>query len=102
MKQIDMTRRTKALFIPGFLFVMFLTTNVWAQTRQVTGVITDATDPLPGASVTVKGTNTGTISGVDGSFTIQAGPDATLVVSFIGYRTLEVGLNNRQYVRRAK
>ncbi|MDR0658408.1 MAG: TonB-dependent receptor [Mediterranea sp.] len=98
MKQIDTTRRTKALFVPGFLFAMFLTTNVWAQTRQVTGVITDATDPLPGASVTVKGTNTGTISGVDGSFTIQAGPDATLVVSFIGYRTLEVGLNNRTIV----
>ncbi|ALW85617.1 SusC/RagA family TonB-linked outer membrane protein [Hymenobacter sedentarius] len=64
----------------------------WAQTvRAVTGVVTSATDqtPLPGVTVLVKGTTTGSTSGSDGRFSVQAAPGATLVFSFIGYAPQE-------------
>lgn len=95
MSQIFTMKRTKARFILGFLFALLLTTNIGAQTRQVTGVITDASSPLPGASIIVKGTNAGTISSGDGSFTINTDPNATLIISFMGYRTREVELKNQ-------
>ncbi|MDR1624180.1 MAG: TonB-dependent receptor [Tannerellaceae bacterium] len=95
MKQTNTMRRAKVQFILGCLFALFLTTNVCAQTRQITGTISDASSPLPGASITVKGTTTGTISDSNGSFTINAEPNATLIVSFMGYKTQEIGLNNQ-------
>jgi TonB-linked SusC/RagA family outer membrane protein len=59
--------------------------------RTITGVVTAATDrsPLPGVTVLVKGTTTGTSTGADGRYTIQAAPGSTLTFSFIGYTTLE-------------
>lgn len=58
----------------------------------VTGRVFDAADrqPIPGVSVLVKGTQTGTITDADGNFTISlAEPGQTLVFSFIGYATQE-------------
>lgn len=58
----------------------------------VTGRVSDAADrqPIPGVSVLVKGTQTGTITDADGNFTISlAEPGQTLVFSFIGYATQE-------------
>jgi TonB-linked SusC/RagA family outer membrane protein len=58
----------------------------------IKGVVTDATrgDKLPGVSIVVKGTTTGTSSNVDGSYTLQLPtPEATLVFSFVGYQTTE-------------
>jgi hypothetical protein len=62
-----------------------------AQTL-VKGVVTDATrgDKLPGVSIVVKGTSTGTSSNVDGSYSLQLPtPEATLVFSYVGYQTTE-------------
>ena len=64
----------------------------WAQTgRPVTGIVTSSTDksPLPGVTVLVKGTTTGTTTGADGRFSVPAAPGATLVFSFIGYAAQE-------------
>ncbi|MDQ3279545.1 MAG: SusC/RagA family TonB-linked outer membrane protein, partial [Bacteroidota bacterium] len=62
-----------------------------AQTRQLTGKVLDENGaPVAGASVSVKATNSSTITGPDGSFTINAPASATLVVSFVGYNTIEV------------
>lgn len=62
----------------------------------VSGTIKDNNGiPLAGASVVVKGTTRGTTTDFDGNFTIQASGDATLVVSYIGYKTTEVAVNNR-------
>ncbi len=71
-----------------------------AQVSRVTGTVTAAKDnqPLPGVSVLVKGTNTGTTSDADGKFSVNAEPSATLVFSFIGYGTKDVPLNNRSNV----
>lgn len=61
------------------------------QTIQVKGQIVDTNgDPIVGANILVKGTNTGVISDIDGNFNLSANHGATLQVSFIGYKSKEV------------
>lgn len=59
---------------------------------QISGKVIDAEAnvTLPGATVMVKGTSTGVISGFDGSFTVDASSGDMLVISFVGYKTIEV------------
>ncbi|MGV8091690.1 MAG: SusC/RagA family TonB-linked outer membrane protein [Mangrovibacterium sp.] len=67
--------------------------TVVAQTREITGVVTSADDrsPIPGASVSVKGTTLGTITDVDGNYRIRIPQNAqTLVFSFVGMQSREV------------
>ncbi len=66
-----------------------------SHAQEVTGTVSDSNGPLPGASVVVKGTTTGTQTDFDGNFTINAESDATLVVSYIGYLTREVAVNGQ-------
>jgi len=62
----------------------------FAQQTRVTGKVSDVNnEPLPGATVLVKGTSRGTVTDVDGSYTIQAGGGETLVFSFVGFETKE-------------
>ena len=84
------------------LSVCFLTLGqVWAQSQTVNGTVLSATDdePVVGASVMVKGTSQGTITDVDGKFSIKVKPDDILVVSFIGMETQEVKAANGVVVR---
>lgn len=61
----------------------------------VSGTVTDEEgEGLPGATVTVKGTNNGTITDVEGKYTIKAQDNGTLVFSFVGYITEEIAVNN--------
>ena len=71
--------------------------HVFAQGKTVTGKVTDEKDgsPLAGVSVTVKGTNTGTTTDVDGNYKISVSADATLVFSFVGMKTTEVAVGNQ-------
>ncbi len=80
----------KSLIILG----AFLSFSV-VQAQEVTGMVSDATGPLPGASVIEKGTTNGTQTDFDGNYTISVGSDAILVVSYIGYTTTEVAVNGR-------
>lgn len=67
-----------------------------AQARDVSGQITDATGaPLVGASIVEKGTTSGTITDLDGNFTLKVSPTAVLVFSFVGYESQEVPVNNQ-------
>ncbi|WP_026969833.1 SusC/RagA family TonB-linked outer membrane protein [Algoriphagus terrigena] len=59
----------------------------------VTGTVTDETGaPLPGAAILVKGTTNGTITDLDGNFSIDVAGDAILVVSYLGYTPKEVAV----------
>lgn len=66
------------------------------QTTAVTGVVLDATGPVIGASVIEKGNTTnGTITDLDGKFTLNVRPGATLVISYIGYKTVEIAASKK-------
>lgn len=56
----------------------------------IKGVVEDALGPIAGANVLEKGTTNGTITDMDGNFTLDVSSDAVLVISFIGYQNLEV------------
>lgn len=63
---------------------------------NITGIITDETgEALPGASILEKGTTNGTISDVDGKFSLSVPEDAILTISFVGYESKEVSINGR-------
>ncbi|MCQ2196156.1 MAG: TonB-dependent receptor [Bacteroidaceae bacterium] len=68
------------------------------QTKKVSGTITDDQGPVAGASVIEKGTSNGTITDVNGNYSLNVKPGATLVVSFMGYVTQEVKIGSRAVV----
>lgn len=73
---------------------------VQQQTKNVNGTVVDVNgDPVIGANVVVKGTTNGTITDIDGRFTIDADAKSVLNVSYIGYLTKEVAVGNQQTVR---
>lgn len=80
-----------------FLIGVLTSFNVHAQTTNlIKGVVKDPTgETVIGASVVVKGTTNGTVTDVDGHFELNAPSNATLVVSFIGFNTQEVAVNNQ-------
>lgn len=66
------------------------------QAKKVSGVIIDATGlPVIGANVLEKGTTNGVITDLDGNFTLNVKPGATLVVTYIGYQTQEIEVGNQ-------
>ncbi|MGQ1889176.1 SusC/RagA family TonB-linked outer membrane protein [Thermophagus sp. OGC60D27] len=69
------------------------------QERMIRGVVTDKLgEPLPGVTITIKGTTTGTITDVDGNYSFQVPGDAVLVFTFIGMETQEVAVQNRTQI----
>ena len=77
------------------LLLALVTQITFAQERAVSGTVSDnAGQPLPGVSVLVKGTKTGTQTDFDGKFSIKATPSQTLVFSYIGMKTQEVKAAN--------
>lgn len=70
------------------------------QGRTVTGIVTDeSNEGLIGVSILAKGTTTGTVTDLDGKFTIQvSGENPVLVFSYIGYKSQEVAVGNRNNV----
>lgn len=71
-----------------------------AQVRTITGVVTDKSDgaPLPGVSVVVKGTLIGTATDVQGRYAIEANSENVLVFSFIGMKTQNLTVGNRDVI----
>ena len=89
----------KIIFLYAFLtFIGTLAVN--AQEREVTGTVTTEEGvTLPGANVLIKGTTTGTITDIDGNYTLPVpDADAILVFSFMGYQTQEVPLAGRTVI----
>lgn len=79
-----------------FLIVLMGITFANAQDVTISGTVSDAQGPLPGASVVVKGTTNGAQTDFDGNFTLNvSGADVTLVASYIGYATKEVSLEGQ-------
>nr|WP_321408807.1 SusC/RagA family TonB-linked outer membrane protein [uncultured Carboxylicivirga sp.] len=94
-------KKQSNLFKLLFLFLaLFSFLNMNAQEMTVTGVVTDASDgmPLPGVTVAVKGTTTGTITTPDGAYTLKVSKGQTLVFSFIGYKNVETIIESQSQI----
>ncbi|MBO6534032.1 MAG: carboxypeptidase-like regulatory domain-containing protein, partial [Muricauda sp.] len=78
----------------AFLFVLLVSFTGMAQ--EVTGTVYDDQNvPLPGASVRVKGTQTGAITDFDGNYTIEANEGDILVFSYVGFNSKEAIVTGR-------
>ncbi len=82
-----------------FIFISFSALGSAQQTQRVKGTVVDgAGEPLIGVNVAVKGVPIGTITDIDGNYSLQVSPDATLVFSFIGFKTIEVPVGGRSVI----
>ena len=90
-------KRLKMLFAALFVLV---SVAAFAQNTKVKGSVTDATtgEPVAFATVQVKGTSIGTSTGFDGSYSLSVPPKATLLFSFVGYKTAEVEVEGRTQI----
>lgn len=79
--------------LPGFMLICFclISHTVNSQDLQVTGQVTDQADiPLPGVSIVIAGTTIGTVTDVDGRFSLAVPSGSTLEFSFVGMQTKEI------------
>ncbi|KPL12508.1 MAG: hypothetical protein AMS26_17395 [Bacteroides sp. SM23_62] len=89
-------KRLTSLFV---CFVLLGFQAMMAQDIQISGTVTDASGaPLPGVSIVVKGTTTGTASSVDGNFELPVPPGATLVFSSVGMKSQEIAVGNQTVI----
>jgi len=88
--------------LQGLLVLLLMGTTNYAisQTSSVSGTVQDENnEPLPGASILLKGTTTGAVTDIDGRFNLMvSGDNPVLVVSFLGYLTQEIAVSNRSNV----
>jgi len=85
-----------------WLIVLLFCVNVtqtYAQNVQITGTVLDETDlPLPGVTILLKGTTTGTTTDLDGKFSLSASREGVLIFSFIGYDPVEMEIGNQAII----
>jgi TonB-linked SusC/RagA family outer membrane protein len=81
----------KKLLVTSLCLLLLCLTQVYAQNRTVTGTVTAKDDglPIPGVTVIVKGTTSGTQTNAAGKFSLSVPANATLVFRFIGYTAIE-------------
>lgn len=97
-------KKTKKIAIALLMLLQIvLPTFVLGQNQEtfknISGTIVDKNnEPLTGASIVIKGTTSGTISDLTGSFSMQASPNDILVVSFLGFQSEEIEIGNRTII----
>ena len=78
------------------LFCLCFSLIALAQQKSITGVVVDANnEPVIGASVLEKGTSNGTITNIDGEYSLNVSSGATLVFSYLGYKAQEVSVGSK-------
>lgn len=93
--------RKRTLLRSLFLILLFGTTTwLFAQSRTISGVITSADDglPLPGVSVVVERTVQGTITNIDGEYSLEVEPGVNLVFSSIGFEQQTIRVDNQTQI----
>ena len=93
------SERLQAKFCCLFVFILLITVRsvpLMAQTKSVTGTVLNAgtSQPVAGASVTIKGAKTGIATNDEGVFSLSVPGSAVLVISAVGYEPLEVSANS--------
>lgn len=86
----------------AFMLIMFISfglVSIYAQNRTVTGTVTDDKgESLIGVSVAIKGTTTGTITDVDGRFSMSVPSDAILTISYLGFTPKEIAVGDQSII----
>ena len=81
------------------LILCFMGVSIAFAQNKISGKVTDTNNqPLPGASISEKGTSSGTTADFDGNYMLTVSDNAILVVSFVGYQTKEIAINGRSVV----
>ncbi|MXV49873.1 SusC/RagA family TonB-linked outer membrane protein [Pedobacter sp. HMF7647] len=82
--------------LSSFFVLLVFSFRLMAQDRTITGTVTDQADasPLPGVSIKIKGTTSGTVTNADGRFTIAVPSGSTLQFTYIGYVTKEIAVTS--------
>ncbi len=96
--------RGKFMKLPGklaaILMFLLLTVSAFAQSQNtVQGTVSDEKGgPVPGASIKIKGTSAGTVSDVNGKFSINADKGATLIITYLGYQEKDVLIGDQKTI----
>ncbi len=91
----------KKIVIAAFAFLFVLSSSLYAQERAITGKVTDASngDGIPGVNILVVGTTNGTITDMDGNYTITVpADDASLQFSFTGYSPQTIAVAGKSVI----
>ncbi len=94
MKKILLFKKNSRLCCVLFLQLLFLPAYS-AQQLPITGTVSDAQGPMPGVSITLKGSPSATITDLNGAYTITASRGEVVVYSFLGYQTQEVVVSDQ-------
>ncbi|AKD03290.1 SusC/RagA family TonB-linked outer membrane protein [Pontibacter korlensis] len=97
---LNFTKGISKHVVATVFLVLLCCCSAFAQAQTVRGAVKDGNGtPLPGASVAIKGTTTGTVTNLDGSYTLRVNSaEDVLVVSYIGFLNQEVTVGNREVV----
>ena len=83
-----------------FAVLMLISVNAFGQGQTISGKVLDENgEGLPGATVVVKGTTSGTTTDIEGAFRLQADESSVLVISFVGYEPYEVTVGNQSIIQ---
>ena len=94
MNSTNFARKACALLICASLSVA-----AFAQTQVIKGKIVDENgDPLVGVTIQEKGTNNGTITDMDGNYSIMAGARSTLQIRYVGYQQEDIAVNGKNII----
>ena len=93
-------RSVSATKLGAIACLLAISTLTYGQTRTVSGTVIDNTtnEPVPGATVVIKGSTVGTVTDINGSYSIQASASDVLVFSFVGFQTQEATVGSRSVV----
>lgn len=81
------------------LFCLCLSVSAWSQQKMVTGKVTDASnEPVIGASILEKGTSNGTITNLEGKYSLSISPHSTLIISYVGYTNQEISVGDKSVI----
>ncbi|MBA6153097.1 SusC/RagA family TonB-linked outer membrane protein [Gelidibacter maritimus] len=89
--------RRRRIFV-SCLFFLSVSLTLSAQDLLVSGQVTDGQLPISGANVLIKNTTNGVVTDFDGRYTITARPTDTLQISYLGYTTLTIPINNHSTI----
>lgn len=93
MRQVFLLRNS---IVAGLVVCLLMTVQFAQAQNSVSGFVYDPTGiGMPGVNVILKGTTQGTTTDATGKFTMQASPEDVLVISFIGYKTVQVTVGNQ-------